>query len=32
VTMIRDPLTWIRACFKYRFAPLKGDAIPPDAR
>jgi SAM-dependent methyltransferase len=25
VTMIRDPLTWLRACFKYRFAPLKDD-------
>jgi hypothetical protein len=25
VTMVRDPLTWLRACFKYRFAPLKDD-------
>lgn len=25
VTMIRDPLTWIRACFKHRFTPLKRD-------
>ena len=32
VTMIRDPLTWIRACLKYRFVPLKDDARPPDAR
>lgn len=22
VELIRDPLTWIRACFKYRFVPL----------
>jgi glycosyltransferase involved in cell wall biosynthesis len=22
VSLIRDPLTWIRACFKYRFQPL----------
>ena len=22
VSMFRDPLTWIRACFKYRFQPL----------
>jgi SAM-dependent methyltransferase len=22
VSFFRDPLTWIRACFKYRFAPL----------
>ena len=22
VSLVRDPLTWIRACFKYRFAPL----------
>lgn len=22
VRMIRDPLSWVRACFKYRFAPL----------
>ncbi len=25
VTMIRDPLTWLRACFKYRFSALKDD-------
>jgi 2-polyprenyl-3-methyl-5-hydroxy-6-metoxy-1,4-benzoquinol methylase len=25
VTMIRDPLTWLRACFKYRFTALKDD-------
>jgi hypothetical protein len=25
VTMIRDPLTWLRACFKYRVTPLKDD-------
>ena len=31
VTMIRDPLTWIRACLKYRFVPLKADARPPSA-
>ena len=24
VTLVRDPLTWVRACFKYRFSPLKG--------
>jgi 2-polyprenyl-3-methyl-5-hydroxy-6-metoxy-1,4-benzoquinol methylase len=30
VTMIRDPLTWLRACFKYRFSPLKDDR--PDNR
>ena len=23
VTMVRDPLTWLRACFKYRFTSLK---------
>jgi glycosyltransferase involved in cell wall biosynthesis len=23
VTFFRDPLTWVRACFKYRFVPLK---------
>ena len=22
VSLVRDPLTWIRACFKYRFEPL----------
>jgi hypothetical protein len=22
VSLIRDPLTWLRACFKYRFEPL----------
>lgn len=22
VRLLRDPLTWVRACFKYRFAPL----------
>ncbi|HET7697876.1 MAG TPA: glycosyltransferase family 2 protein [Vicinamibacterales bacterium] len=22
VSLVRDPLTWIRACFKYRFQPL----------
>lgn len=27
VTMIRDPITWIRACFKHRFSPLKPDTI-----
>jgi hypothetical protein len=25
VTMIRDPLTWVRACFKFRFARLYRD-------
>jgi SAM-dependent methyltransferase len=25
VTLIRDPLTWFRACFKYRFSALKDD-------
>jgi glycosyltransferase involved in cell wall biosynthesis/2-polyprenyl-3-methyl-5-hydroxy-6-metoxy-1,4-benzoquinol methylase len=25
VTMIRDPLTWFRACFKYRFSALKDE-------
>jgi 2-polyprenyl-3-methyl-5-hydroxy-6-metoxy-1,4-benzoquinol methylase len=25
VTMIRDPLTWLRACVKHRFSPLKDD-------
>jgi SAM-dependent methyltransferase len=29
VTMIRDPLTWLRACFKYRFSPLKDDRPEP---
>ncbi len=23
ISLIRDPLTWIRACFKYRFVPLE---------
>jgi hypothetical protein len=32
VTMIRDPLTWIRACLKYRFVPLKDDGRPQSAR
>jgi len=22
VSLLRDPLTWFRACFKYRFVPL----------
>ena len=26
VTMVRDPLTWFRACFKYRFSSLKSDS------
>jgi hypothetical protein len=26
VTMIRDPITWIRACFKYRFVKLYPDS------
>jgi SAM-dependent methyltransferase len=30
VTMIRDPLTWVRACFKHRVSPLKGER--PDDR
>ena len=25
VTMIRDPLTWVRACFKHRVSPLKSE-------
>jgi len=25
VTLIRDPLTWVRACFKFRFSALKDD-------
>jgi len=25
VTLLRDPLTWVRACFKYRFSRLKSD-------
>ena len=28
VRMFRDPVTWIRACFKYRFAPLKEATLP----
>jgi hypothetical protein len=26
VTMIRDPITWVRACFKYRFVKLYPDS------
>jgi glycosyltransferase involved in cell wall biosynthesis len=22
ITLLRDPMTWVRACFKYRFAPI----------
>jgi hypothetical protein len=22
VTLLGDPLSWVRACFKYRFAPI----------
>ena len=25
VTLVRDPLTWLRACFKHRFSTLKSD-------
>ena len=25
VTLVRDPMTWLRACFKYRFVRLKKD-------
>ena len=25
VTLVRDPITWLRACFKYRFSRLKDD-------
>ena len=28
VTLVRDPLTWIRACFKHRFSRLKSDFAP----
>ncbi|MCU1492812.1 MAG: glycosyl transferase, family 2 [Acidimicrobiaceae bacterium] len=24
ISVLRDPLTWVKACFKYRFAPLEG--------
>ena len=29
VTLLRDPLTWIRACFKHRFSALKSDRPEP---
>jgi len=29
VTLVRDPLTWVRACFKYRFSRLKSDHVEP---
>ena len=25
VTLVRDPITWLRACFKYRFSALKDE-------
>jgi 2-polyprenyl-3-methyl-5-hydroxy-6-metoxy-1,4-benzoquinol methylase len=28
VTLVRDPLTWLRACFKYRLSPLKAEGPP----
>jgi 2-polyprenyl-3-methyl-5-hydroxy-6-metoxy-1,4-benzoquinol methylase len=27
VTLVRDPITWLRACFKYRFSRLKDDGV-----
>ncbi len=29
LTLVRDPLTWIRACFKHRFSRLKSDRPEP---
>jgi 2-polyprenyl-3-methyl-5-hydroxy-6-metoxy-1,4-benzoquinol methylase len=29
VTLLRDPLTWIRACFKHRFSRLKSERAGP---